>query len=178
MRAYMSRRSYGQKTLSKYHLIFPHAYLLTCQLPRSSSVPSRLCSSSTPLSTYGRDIWKLEPIQILSIMCATTTVQPPLPANLLRRTSLGSRLSLRMLSTFLPRSKLTYSVLKLVLLVAFATAIAAGVLVGRDLSQERQRKVITNLLKASYIMTLGKSPPRICSIANPQPSPSSPSSPS
>jgi hypothetical protein len=50
------------------------------------------------------------------------------------------------------------SVLKLVLLVAFATAIAAGVLVGRDLSEERQRKVITNLLKASYIMTLGKLP--------------------
>ena len=63
-----------------------------------------------------------------------------------------------MLSSFLPRSRLTYSVLKLVLLVAFATAIAAGVLVGRDLSQERQRKVITNLLKASYIMTLGESP--------------------
>ena len=60
---------------------------------------------------------------------------------------------------YLPSAiQLTCSVLKLVLLVAFATAIAAGVLVGRDLSQERQRKVITNLLKASYIMTLGKSP--------------------
>jgi hypothetical protein len=53
---------------------------------------------------------------------------------------------------------LTFSLLKLVLVVAFATVIAAGVLVGRDLSQESQRKVITNLLKASYIMTLGKSP--------------------
>jgi len=50
-----------------------------------------------------------------------------------------------------------FSLLKLILVVAFATAIAAGVLVGRDLSEERQRKVITNLLKASYIMTLGKS---------------------
>jgi len=53
---------------------------------------------------------------------------------------------------------LIFSLLKLILIVAFATAIAAGVLVGRDLSEERQRKVITNLLKASYIMTLGKSP--------------------
>jgi len=54
--------------------------------------------------------------------------------------------------------QLTCSILKLILLVAFATAIAAGVLVGRDLSQERQRKVISNLLKASYVMTLGKLP--------------------
>ena len=54
--------------------------------------------------------------------------------------------------------QLTSSILKLILLVAFATAIAAGVLVGRDLSQERQRKVISNLLKASYVMTLGKLP--------------------
>jgi hypothetical protein len=60
---------------------------------------------------------------------------------------------------FLPYSTLlTYSILKLILLVAFATAIAAGVLVGRDLSEDSQRKVITNLLKASYIMTLGKLP--------------------
>jgi hypothetical protein len=162
----MSRRSYGQKTLSKYHSIFFHVHSLTYKLPRSSLVPSRLCSSSTPSSTYGRDIWRLEPTPTSSIMCATTTVQPPLPANLLRRTSLGSRLSLRMLSTCLPRSKLTYSVLKLVLLVAFATAIAAGVLVGRDLSQERQRKVITNLLKASYIMTLGKLPLHLYTFAN------------
>jgi len=57
---------------------------------------------------------------------------------------------------------LTFSLLKLVLVVAFATAIAAGVLVGRDLSQERQRKIITNLLKASYIMTLGNLPPHQC----------------
>jgi hypothetical protein len=93
----MSRRSYGQKTLSKYHLTSLHACSLTCQLPRSSSAPFPLCSLSTPSSIYGRDIWKLEPIQISSTTCATTTVQPPLPASLSRRTSLGSRLFLRML---------------------------------------------------------------------------------
>jgi len=69
-----------------------------------------------------------------------------------------------------------FSLLKLILVVAFATAIAAGVLVGRDLSEERQRKVITNLLKASYIMTLGKSPSHLLAVANYQPSLSSPSS--
>lgn len=53
---------------------------------------------------------------------------------------------------------LTCRILKFILVVAFATAIAAGVLVGKDLNEESQRKTITNLLKASYIMTLGTFP--------------------
>jgi len=48
------------------------------------------------------------------------------------------------------------STLKLILVVAFATAIAAGVLLGKDLSTESKRKVIANLLKASYVLALGK----------------------
>lgn len=48
-------------------------------------------------------------------------------------------------------------ILKFILVVAFAAAIAAGVLLGKDLSTESQRKVIANLLKASYVMALGES---------------------
>ena len=173
MRAYMSRRSYGQKTLSEYRLLFLRATRLTCQLPRSSSVPSRPCSSSNPSSTYGKGIWRPEPI---CTTCMTVPACRPLLIDRLRIISLGSRLFLRMSSFFFPSTLLMFSLLKLILVVAFATAIAAGVLVGRDLSEERQRKVITNLLKASYIMTLGKSPSHLLAVANYQPSLSSPSS--
>lgn len=47
------------------------------------------------------------------------------------------------------------------LVVALATAIAAGVLVGKDLNDESRRKAIANLLKASYVMALGKSFPSV-----------------
>ena len=53
-------------------------------------------------------------------------------------------------------SLISLSMLKLILVVAFATAIAAGVLLGKDLSTESKRKVIANLLKASYVLALGK----------------------
>lgn len=50
-----------------------------------------------------------------------------------------------------------YRFLRALLLASLATAIAAGVILGRDLSDERRANLIRNLLKASYIVSLGKS---------------------
>jgi hypothetical protein len=177
MRAYMSRRSYGQKTLSKYHHLPSRLFI-------DMSVAEIIFSSISPLFLINSlvDLWQrhMETRTDTDLIdnvrnddSATTAAGKPVKKNITW---------VKIVSAYvvLPPSaiQLTCSVLKLVLLVAFATAIAAGVLVGRDLSQERQRKVITNLLKASYIMTLGKLPLHLSIFANPQPSLSSPSSPS
>ena len=79
-------------------------------------------------------------------------------------------------SSFTIHVRLTVrSILKFILVVAFAAAIAAGVLLGKDLSTESQRKVIANLLKASYVMALGElqSLQAMYTHADPQPLPSS-----
>lgn len=71
----------------------------------------------------------------------------------------GSRSSLRMSrSYFRLQPPLTpSSILKLILIVAFALVIAAGVMVGRNLDSESTRTLIANLLKASYVLALGES---------------------
>lgn len=45
--------------------------------------------------------------------------------------------------------------LRVLLLASLATAIAAGVYLSRNISDERQANLIRDLLKASYIVSLG-----------------------
>lgn len=52
---------------------------------------------------------------------------------------------------------LTPRFLRFLLLASLATAIAAGIVLSRNYDNERQANIIRNLLKASYIVSLGES---------------------